>query len=257
MHHEGDVVVGIFINTNTHPNLFRNAENIHEPNQSYFQSDHLKELLDKQQQVNDSFQKAFKDIRISFQKQQLAESKRWREVVSDIEAIKASNERHDEFERQAREWLAMLEDNSKELHRIVEQNGSINQEVMGEINRIHQSNEEIVNQLLKFETMNEQFTNKMEEMVGIQQSMSNDISLQHDKQDKVIEHIENQEAMLEKSYRQLSNLRSIIFERTSVVTDKLEESYRLTSSLFYKLFTGSDKPLTLLMNPKKENNKEG
>ncbi|MEN2767086.1 hypothetical protein [Ornithinibacillus xuwenensis] len=249
--------MGIFMNTSGHPNLFKNNELIEEPNQSYFKSDFLKEWLQVQQEANDSFHKAFKDMRISLQKQKYMDDSRWREVADEIEGIKKTGDKHAEFEKQARDWLMMLEDNSKELHRVVEKNSMVNQDMLDEINRIHKSNEEIVSQLEKYEHANHHFTSKMDELVTLQQSMSAQIDVQNDKQDKVIHNIENQEALLEKSYRQLSNLRSILFERTSFVAEKIEESYKLTSTFLFKLISGNDKPLTLMMDQKKESKTKG
>ncbi|WP_042143238.1 hypothetical protein [Paucisalibacillus sp. EB02] len=244
--------MSLFINTNSHPNLFKNNDSIEGPNQSYFKSDYLKELLAEQYRVNDVFQKSMKSLRISFQKQRYNEGNRWRNVVQDINLIKEKNKHHEEFEKQTREWITMLERNSQELHRIAHENSTVNQDILKEIYRIHQSNEDIMQQLMKLDTTNEQFSNKIGEMADKQQIMADQVSSQHEKQDRVMDQLENQEALMEKSNLQLSNLRSIIFERTGYIADKIEESYKLTSSVLYKFLTGTDKPLTLMMNNQKK-----
>lgn len=245
------------MNTQTHPNLFKNNARLSEPNQSYYKSDYLKELLREQDKVNHSFQKSMKDLRRSLQSHQISESKRWQEVSKDLELIKEKNKQHQIFEKQTREWMIMLERNSQELHRIVENNSTINEDILKEINQIHQSNEQIMQQIMNVYQANEQFSNKMDELSDQQKSIAEQVMKQDDKQNNVIDRLENQEALMEKSYRQLSTLRSILFERTSFVAEKIEESYQLTASALYKFLSGSDKPLTLLMmdqNREKKNN---
>ncbi|WP_047985745.1 hypothetical protein [Ornithinibacillus californiensis] len=249
--------MSLFINNQAHPNLYKNRTSINEPNQTIYQSDYLKDLLAEQSKMNDTFQQTMKNLRITFQKHQYSEAKKWREVNENLDELKKNNEQHEEFEQQTREWITMLERNSQELHRIVEQNGTINQDILSEINRIHSSNDEIMKQLAAFHAANEQVSSKMGELADQQKLMTEQVSAQDNKQDKVLEQLENQEALMEKSYRQLSTLRSILFERTSFVAEKIEESYKLTSSVLYKFLTGTDKPLTLMMNQKsRETNKQ-
>lgn len=246
------------MNTQTHPNLFKNNNQIEEPNQSYYKSDYVKELLAEQEERNNSFQKAMRDIRRSFQSHWLLEEKRWGEVSEELKTLKEKDKQHQVFEKQTREWIMMLERNSQELHRIVEKNSTINEDILKEINRIHQSNEAMIDQLAKFYEANQQFTHKMDVISEQQQVMAEQVTKQQDKQDKVIGQLENQEALMEKSYRQLSTLRSILFERTSFVVEKIEESYQLTSSVLYQYLTGNDKPLTLMIRDQsKGNNNNG
>jgi chromosome segregation ATPase len=254
---KGEGMVSIFINTNSHPNLFKNNGSIEEPNQSFYKSDYLKELLEEQNRVNEALQKSMKSLRISFQKQRYHQDSRWRDVVQDMNLLKENTKHREEFEKQTREWITMLERNSQELHRIAHENSTVNQDILKEIYRIHQSNEEIMQQLMKLDTTNENFSHKIGEMTEKQELMAEQVSTQHEKQDKVLDQLENQEALMEKSNLQLTNLRSILFERTGFIADKIEESYKLTSSVLYKFLTGTDKPLTLMMtNQKKQANKK-
>src|SRR5699024_12866080 len=67
----------------------------------------------------------------------------------------------------------------------------------------------------------------------------------------MLDRLENQEALMEKFHRQISEFRSILFERSSFLAEKIEDSYNLTSSYFYQLVSGSDTPLTLYMDQRK------
>lgn len=218
-----------------------------EPNQEYFKSDYWKEMLQEQSKVNESFQTALKKMKANMQEQRLHEEKRWQEIVLDVVELKDNSNRHYQFEKQTREWITILENNSQELHRIVTENSSINQEILDEIHRIHQSNGEIMEQLMKYEKVNRELSGKMSDLANKQDIMVEKVATQSDNHDNVIQHLENHEALMEKSNRQLDNLRSILFERTSFIADKIEESYKLTSSYIYKFLTGSEKPVAWMM----------
>lgn len=248
--------MGLYVNTRLHPTLFKNDRALQEPNQEYFKSDYLKEVLYGQSKMNESFQSELKKMRVTMQKQQFLEEKRWNEIVVDIVGLKVDSGRHQQFEKQTREWIAILEKNSQELHRIVTENSSINQEILNEIHRIHQSNEEIVEQLVNFDKASQEITSKINEIADKQDVMVEHVATQNKNHGSVLEHLENQEALMEKSNRQLDNLRSILFERTSFIADKIEESYKLTSSYIYKFLTGSEKPVAwMMLNQKRESSK--
>lgn len=60
----------------------------------------------------------------------------------------------------------------------------------------------------------------------------------------MLKRLDTQEALLDKLGRQLNHVRSILFERTNYLVDKIDEGYKLTSSYVYKLMTGSEQPFT-------------
>lgn len=250
---EGEEIVGIYINRKTHPSLFKNNHPMPEPNQEYFKTNYLKDLLQEQSMVNETFQTALNKLKVTMQKQRYQEEKRWEEVSMDLDEIKSDNRRHQQFEEQTKEWITILENNNQELHRIVTENSTLNQEILHQIQSIHQSNGEIMERLMKFSDVNQDLSGKLTELVDKQDAMAGQVATQNEKQGAVIEHLENQEALMEKSSRQLENLRSNLFERTSFIADKIEESYKLTSSIIYKLLTGSEKPIAwMMLNQKKE-----
>jgi chromosome segregation ATPase len=250
----GDVLVmGVYINRSTHPNLFQTRKPIETQNQDYFHSDYMRDLLTNQKELQESLENALKSFKITFQKHQYSDDKRWRDINKQIQELSQSSEKHDSFMTQAREWLHVLENNNVELQKIIQSDSIVKENMKEEITRIHESNREMVGQLASYENLNEQLVTKMNELVELYQSMSTKITEQSNKQDTVIDNLEKQEAMMEKSYRQLNNLRSILYERTSYVAEKIEESYKLTSSILYKFLSGSDKPLEIMvMNHKRD-----
>ncbi|MDQ1004033.1 putative nucleic acid-binding Zn ribbon protein [Neobacillus niacini] len=119
--------------------------------------------------------------------------------------------------------------------------------------------DKIVNQLNEISTSNQKHT-EYEELIihllktqeELQKQLSEKINKQEEFQTGVLTRLDKQEALTEKIFRQLNHIRSILFERTNYLAEKIDEGYKITSSYVYNLMTGSDQPLTFyLMNNKK------
>lgn len=124
--------------------------------------------------------------------------------------------------------------------------------------------DKISNQLNEISTSNQKHT-EYEELIihllktqeELQKQLSEKISKQEEFQTGVLTRLDQQEALTEKIFRQLNHIRSILFERTNYLAEKIDEGYKITSSYVYNLMTGSDHPLTFyLMNNKKGEKKK-
>lgn len=119
--------------------------------------------------------------------------------------------------------------------------------------------DKVTNQLNELRTSNlqhkeyeELIINLLKTQEELQKQLSEKISKQEEFQTGVLNRLDQQEALTEKIARQLNQIRSILFERTNYLAEKIDEGYKLTSSYVYNLMTGSDQPITLyLMNSKK------
>ncbi|MFP7295876.1 hypothetical protein [Neobacillus niacini] len=120
--------------------------------------------------------------------------------------------------------------------------------------------EQVVNQLNELKFSNQKHTEYEELTIHLlktqeelQKQLTEKISKQEEFQTEVLNRLDQQEALTEKISRQLNHIRSILFERTNYLAEKIDEGYKITSSYVYKLMTGSDQPISFyLMNSKKE-----
>lgn len=119
--------------------------------------------------------------------------------------------------------------------------------------------DKVANQLNEISTSHKKHT-EYEELIihllktqeELQKQLSEKISKQEEFQTGVLTRLDQQEALTEKISRQLNHIRSILFERTNYLAEKIDEGYKITSSYVYNLMTGSDQPITFyLMNNKK------
>lgn len=119
--------------------------------------------------------------------------------------------------------------------------------------------DKIANQLNEISTSNQKHT-EYEELIihllktqeELQIQLAQKVNKQEEFQTEVLTRLDKQEALTEKISRQLNHIRSILFERTNYLAEKIDEGYKITSSYVYNLMTGSDQPITFyLMNNKK------
>ncbi|WP_018930817.1 hypothetical protein [Gracilibacillus lacisalsi] len=191
--------MGLFINQSEHQGVFQHKEEIEDiPNQSYFKTDYFAEIIQAQKNFNESLTKEVKDIKRRHQQNEFTGFRKWKELSSRLEHLYNKTANHDKFELEVRKWLQMLDE----------------------------KNQEIISQLSDYKSSSEQLSSQVNEMHMLHQQMAEQISKQDEKQDKVLDSFENQEALLEKTFRQLDNLRSILFERTYHIVEKIENSWK-------------------------------
>ena len=120
---------------------------------------------------------------------------------------------HEQFENKVTKSFARLDDKQQEFHQMLEDEHVVSQEFK----------EQIAKQILQQEDVQQAFMSRLD----------------------------NQEGMTEKMVRQLDHLRSMLYERTNFLTEKIENSYTMTTSYLAKLLTSSEQPMTRFwMNPK-------
>jgi ribosomal 50S subunit-associated protein YjgA (DUF615 family) len=89
---------------------------------------------------------------------------------------------------------------------------------------------------------NAELATKMEQQMELQRDMVKQIANQEVFQEEVISRLENQEALTEKLMRKVDNFRSILYERTHFLADKIEEGYNATSSYIYEMVSSTALP---------------
>jgi hypothetical protein len=193
--------MGLYINKDKHPAVFKNNKKIPEQNQKLAKRDYLTELIDKQQQANVSIMNAIHDMKHHVHNQEVVQAHHWDKVTGQLNELRTNNLRQKEYE-------------------------------------------ELIIHLLK--TQEE-----------LQKQLSEKFNQQEEFQSGVLTRLDQQEALTEKIFRQINHIRSILFERTNYLAEKIDEGYKITSSYVYNLMTGSDQPVTFyLMNNKKTEKKQ-
>lgn len=248
--------MGLFINKDEHPEVFKNTEKIEEKNQIAYKSDFWTELVNEQKIANDSLNNSLKELKQLYEQKEQTSNERWQEIEIYLHDLKMIGREQEHSENHILEMLDKLNDQNKE---ILDNDTVYKQELMDEFSVIKKTNEDVAMRLEKYDSANEQLISKFDEQLKLQREMSEQVLDQHRKQEIVSNKLEEQEAVTEKIVRELHHIRSILFERSSFLAEKIEHGYKRTSSFIYHLITGSNQSKTLVIKGEKrevENHKE-
>lgn len=193
--------MGLFINNDKHPDVFKNQLDIKAPNQGVYKQDYLSEMIEEQKRTNDSLKKSFQELENAYQKQSRVQSNRMTSIRYNLEKLEDKQIKQKEVES------------------------------------------DVIESLERYEGKNEELIMKMDQQMELQQKMATQIAEQENFQDEVVSRLENQEAISEKMLRQIDNFRSILYERTNYLAEKIEKGYTSTSSYIYKMMSSNKEPI--------------
>ena len=101
---------------------------------------------------------------------------------------------------------------------------------------------DVANLLKKYSSKNEELSLKIEQQIALQKEMASQITKQENFQQEVISRLEKQEALTEKMIRKIDHFRSILYERTNFLAEKIEKGYSSTSAYIHKIMTVKKDP---------------
>lgn len=245
--------MGVFMNQNDHPNIYKNNQTIHTSNQKIVHHNALTELMNEQQKATMALIQAIAELNMRYEQLEEKQSIQWNQFQNQMNDLTVNSRQREAVEGQLMQHLHILEEKSVSLQSLLEQESQVKQSLLEQVDCLRESNREIASRLEKHEATNEQLSLQLNEQLELQKEVADTLANQEEVQAGVLKRLDNQEALTEKISRQLNHIRSILFERTNYLATKLEDGYKLTSSYVYKFMTGSDQPLTFsLMNNKKK-----
>lgn len=248
--------MGLFINHDHQPDVYKNQENVPSPNQGVVKYNSITELINEQQKANQELIKSISELKSRYEKQEVSQNGHWKQVQHQMNDLKISQYQRENFEDQLVKRLDILDGKSSQLQKQVESESALTESILEEINNLSETDKEISKRLKENEVSNQILSTQLNEQMDMHKEITNQLSQQEEHHVKVLRRLDEQEAITEKISRQLNHIRSIIFERTNHIAIKLEDGYKLTASHVYKLMHGTDEPLNFsLMNQRKEEQK--
>lgn len=248
--------MGLFINKNGHPDVFKNNAEILGGNQEHYKIDPLAEWMKEQREATHSVGDQFNIMATLLKQQKNTQSNQLKSIRNRLNEIRESDFRHEKFGNDVMESLKKVETKNRILQRTMIHEQLMNRDFIEKVNDVSQSNVEIVNRIETLTSANEEIVVKMNEQLDYQKQLSEQILKQADVQKGMISRLDNQEGLLGKVIRQLDYLRSFLYERTNLLSGKIEGSYSMTSSYIYKLLTGSDQVSARFMLSQQQEEKE-
>ena len=248
----GGVNLTLFINNEKHPDVYTNNNKVVAPNQGVFKSDFLSELVEKQQKANDLLQQSLRKLEKSFDNQEHALAIQSKKISSQIYNLRKMNYQQEEFEGQIEAWMRKTETENRKHQDILDNRLLVEEELLEEMKEISLLNQKNERDLENYGFSNDELIVKIDEQFDLQKQIADQLVKQEQTQNEVLSRLDNQEAISEKILRQIDYFRSVLFERTHYLAEKIENGYTTTSSYIYKLVKGSEQPVAHFKINKKE-----
>lgn len=226
--------MGLFMNRAIHQKVFKNNEEIKEPNQSYFRRDHLESLLKEQQKSYHSLHQSILAMKALNEQQEVDQLERFDRLSKHLHNIDRKNDQELVLMQ-----LDRLERENKNLQTMVQHGRLFEQKLKDQIQSFEETNQKVLKQLEDHNEAYDQINKKSEEQDNIQNKILTQLSQQNDHQQHLTDRLSNHEAIIEKIGRQVEFIRASLFERTTYLAEKIESGYLITSSYLTKLVTGS------------------
>ncbi|MBD8006577.1 hypothetical protein [Bacillus norwichensis] len=236
--------------------IYKSEETIDEPNQSVAQIDEWSEFFEAQKKSNTRLQQAFFDLNKVMKQQDQIRKNQWKKINYQLKDLRRNDRKHAEDYENVKGQLTIIDEKNHKLEVMLEQEIIFKKEVMEQLLQVSGTNAEIEQRLKSVEVDNEELLAKLNQQYELQKEMTEQISKQEERHQEVMSRLDSQEAVTEKILRQVTNIRSILFERANYLAEKIENSYQLTSSYIYKLMSGSVEPLQLFLLKQKGQQKE-
>ncbi len=221
--------MSLFINKNGHPDVFKNERKIEGTNQKNFKIDPLSEWMSEQKRTFETMNNNLVALDESLGKTKNKQVNQWRSISHQLHRLTEQHTGHVQFESRVLKSLNELEEKNEHLQLMIKNGTDKNQSFLERINTLQTMNTNIVNKIEGAQSISENLSSKVDEQINQQKILTDKYSKQEEIQLDVLQRLEKQEGLTEKVLRQLDHFRSILFERTSFLAEKIEQLFELTS----------------------------
>ena len=243
--------------------MYCNTQPIQEPNQVEFRRDYLSELMEQQIVESQRLQQSFMNMQLSQNDWNLNQAVQYRNLDRRIYELTELQEYQEAMEHQVIDWLEKIEDQNNIIQKTINYDRHFHNDLLQQVNTISQSQKEMVSHILSVEdeqkqvvkiladytSMNEAFFSRLEQVLSanekIEGYMEEQSTLNHQMVDQmtsievaqkdVLSRVDNHEGLMEKILRQVDHLRSILFERTNFIEEKVEKVLQNSAAYFHKI----------------------
>lgn len=101
---------------------------------------------------------------------------------------------------------------------------------------------EVAKVLGKYSDKNEELSSKIEQQIELQQELASQMAKQEVFQYDVMNRLDKQEALTERMMRKMDHFRTLLYERTNLLTEKIEQGYTSTSAYIHKIMRVRKEP---------------
>lgn len=238
----------IYNNKNIYPKVFIAPTKAPDSsNQNLYRTNYITQFIEQQQTMNKKMSCSFKDMNQHMLESKLEHKHYFDKMLSQISKQEDSHQhftnRMENQENASQSILArvqQLERLNYEIKNTLEGDGLVNQAIMDQLSAQDHFSQEISNKLKENDKLLESINSQLKKQEELYESLTEKLSLQDVYHQTVMDRLESQEALVQKVTRQLDNLKGIIFERFSNLSEKVENSLKSTSNFLFRFITKDD-----------------
>jgi len=230
--------VGLYRKDGKHPDVFL-TDNVPSSNQRFYKWEYMAHWMEAQNENNlkvDEKLTYLTKLHRKLNARQRGETMKVNERLDMLEEITEANEKRGV---ETEKGFAMLDARTQDITRFLDDHQQARDHLAEKIEYLTSMNDHIIQQLKESETARGALTEQIDDLTSIQKQLAGQIENSKNQQEKVLKKLDNHEAMLEKLSRQMSQLRSTVYERIHFLQEKIENSYELTANYVYHLLSGS------------------
>src|SRR5690625_2907366 len=121
--------MGIYMNKNHHPEVYKNERDIKEPNQSYYEYNYFSEMINEQKKINESLHQSFQQLNQIYTSQSQSNAAKWDEVNQHLYQLNDGNKQRQQFENHIMEQFVRLQENDEQVKQVLASEKVINQDL--------------------------------------------------------------------------------------------------------------------------------
>lgn len=237
--------MGLFINKDSNPDIFKNKKSIQSPNQLAFKSDLLSEWMDEQRNFYQQIDAQINRFEHNSNRQYQLARNHHKRTESRFHEIAKSHGSRQEFEQEVLASFKKLHIKQRSLQSILTNSHSLNRDFHRQLKTLNESKDEVTNHLIDLQSLNEKLSYEVKNQYTRHIELSSQIGELEKTQKELRRRLENQDSLLEKLVRQIDNLRSIIFERSHFLIEQIDKVRKLPSSYQTRLKGSSQQSIKL------------
>ncbi|MFS0574690.1 hypothetical protein AB1K83_03600 [Sporosarcina sp. 179-K 3D1 HS] len=228
--------MGLYMNADRHPSVYINETSLDGKNQDLYKRDFLTEWKEEQHSKFLQHRAVLENV--------LRQQRRLQAIQYQMIDEQSNNRKqHDKRTEE------IVEEMNRFFNKMTMENIRMQAEFQKAMETqwfpIWQAAEELKDRLDKLEQLNGELANRMERQVEVQRRLAEKAIDYESSQKEVLHRLDNQEGLIDKVMRRLDHLRSILFERTHYLAEKIEAG---SSSPARQLGRGSERSLTIYKN---------
>jgi DNA repair exonuclease SbcCD ATPase subunit len=215
--------MGLYINPSHQHTIYKTNSNPMEPNQETFTKNHTVEMVQEQKRINELLNKSLTGLKVLYEQQKYEQVSKWIDLQKQLHDLQVTNEQHEVLEREVLEKLTALKTEHEKLTIRVGEGKLSEQEIQEKLNGIVSTQQGFNHKIEEFNKINTELKGKIEQQIDLQKQMTDKMITNEDNQKHIEKRLDNQEALTEKMTRQLDQFRSILYERTNDLAEKIEK----------------------------------